>query len=142
MMWLFTFQGAASITTFEIMPRPPPERARDNPWPTWPAIFRVDYGHAEVQLKFGKDPRVFNIMSKVSSYWHFPFRATFDTVSRRKLRSHVLSDSYRNQRTRRDCVSSIMVTEVNVFAKFWPRMHYYSMFEQAAGLLQLRLDKN
>jgi glutamate synthase (NADPH/NADH) len=57
-------QGATSITTFEIMPQPPTERARDNPWPTWPAVFRVDYGHAEVQLKFGKDPRVYNIMTK------------------------------------------------------------------------------
>lgn len=59
-------QGAKSITTFEILPRPPPERAEDNPWPQWPRIFRVDYGHEEVQLRFGRDPRIFNIMSKAS----------------------------------------------------------------------------
>jgi len=47
------------------MPRPPSERTTDNPWPTWPTVFRVDYGHAEVQLKFGRDPRIFNVMSKV-----------------------------------------------------------------------------
>ena len=47
------------------MPRPPPERTADNPWPTWPTVFRVDYGHAEVQLKFGRDPRIYNVMSKV-----------------------------------------------------------------------------
>lgn len=60
-------QGAASITTFEIMPQPPASRAPGNPWPTWPVILRVDYGHAEVQLKFDKDPRIYNIMSKVSN---------------------------------------------------------------------------
>jgi glutamate synthase (NADPH/NADH) len=59
-------QGAKSVTTFEILPAPPPERAKDNPWPTWPKILRVDYGHEEVKLRFNKDPRVFNIMSKVS----------------------------------------------------------------------------
>jgi len=47
------------------MPRPPAERTADNPWPTWPTVFRVDYGHAEVQLKFGRDPRIYNVMSKV-----------------------------------------------------------------------------
>ena len=47
------------------MPRPPSERSADNPWPTWPTVFRVDYGHAEVQLKFGRDPRIYNVMSKV-----------------------------------------------------------------------------
>uniref|UniRef100_A0A2C9JI59 glutamate synthase (NADH) n=1 Tax=Biomphalaria glabrata TaxID=6526 RepID=A0A2C9JI59_BIOGL len=55
--------GAKSITTFEILPQPPATRAENNPWPTWPRIFRVDYGHEEVQLKWGRDPRVFNIKS-------------------------------------------------------------------------------
>lgn len=57
-------QGAKSITTFEILPKPPADRAEDNPWPQWPRIFRVDYGHEEVMLKFGRDPRIFSIMSK------------------------------------------------------------------------------
>jgi len=56
--------GANNITTFEILPPPPPQRAVNNPWPTWPKVFKVDYGHEEVKLRFGKDPRVFNIMSK------------------------------------------------------------------------------
>ena len=60
------WQGAKSITTFEILPEPPASRAESNPWPTWPKILRVDYGHEEVKLRFGRDPRVFNIMSKVS----------------------------------------------------------------------------
>lgn len=50
-------QGAKSITTFEILPEPPQKRAHDNPWPQWPKVFRVDYGHEEVRVKFGKDPR-------------------------------------------------------------------------------------
>ncbi|GFN84676.1 glutamate synthase [NADH], amyloplastic [Plakobranchus ocellatus] len=55
--------GAKSITTFEILPQPPATRADSNPWPTWPRIFRVDYGHEEVKLKWGRDPRVFNVKS-------------------------------------------------------------------------------
>lgn len=50
-------QGAKSIVTFEILPEPPKSRAGDNPWPQWPKVFRVDYGHEEVRVKFGKDPR-------------------------------------------------------------------------------------
>ncbi len=64
----FRLQGAKSITTFEILPAPPPTRDDSNPWPTWPKILRVDYGHEEVKLRFGKDPRVFNIMSKVRAH--------------------------------------------------------------------------
>lgn len=55
--------GAKSITTFEILPEPPATRADSNPWPTWPRIFRVDYGHEEVKLKWGRDPRIFNVKS-------------------------------------------------------------------------------
>jgi len=39
-----------SISNFEVMPRPPNERAPHNPWPQWPKIYGVDYGHAEVQV--------------------------------------------------------------------------------------------
>jgi glutamate synthase (NADPH/NADH) small chain len=53
-----------SITNFELMPEPPMERAPDNPWPQWPRVFGMDYGHAEVQAVFGKDPRVFSVMTK------------------------------------------------------------------------------
>ncbi|XP_076062641.1 uncharacterized protein LOC143037891 [Oratosquilla oratoria] len=57
-------QGAKSITTFEILPQPPPSRGQDNPWPTYPRVFKVDYGHEEVRVKFGKDPRQYNTMTK------------------------------------------------------------------------------
>ena len=56
--------GCRSLVNFELLPEPPQKRAPDNPWPEWPKIFRVDYGHAEVAAKFGADPRVFSILSK------------------------------------------------------------------------------
>jgi glutamate synthase (NADPH) small chain len=40
-------QGAASVHQFEVLPRPPDTRAADNPWPTWPNIFRVSSAHEE-----------------------------------------------------------------------------------------------
>ncbi|KAK3683562.1 putative glutamate synthase [Podospora appendiculata] len=56
--------GAKSVINFELLPQPPPERARDNPWPQWPRIYRVDYGHTEVRQHMGKDPREYSIMSE------------------------------------------------------------------------------
>ncbi len=56
--------GCASLVNFELLPRPPDERATDNPWPEWPVIFRVDYGHQEVAAKFGNDPREYRVLSK------------------------------------------------------------------------------
>ena len=56
--------GAKSVINFELLPQPPPERARDNPWPQWPRIYRVDYGHSEVKTHMGRDPREFCIMSQ------------------------------------------------------------------------------
>lgn len=56
--------GAKSVTNFELLPQPPPERASDNPWPQWPRIYRVDYGHSEVKTHMGKDPREYCVMSK------------------------------------------------------------------------------
>ena len=40
-------QGAASVTQLEIMPIPPAERPASNPWPTYPAVFRVSSAHEE-----------------------------------------------------------------------------------------------
>jgi NAD(P)H-dependent glutamate synthase small subunit len=56
--------GCTSLVNFEIMPKPPIERADDNPWPLWPKIYRVDYGHEEAAKKFGEDPRVYSISGK------------------------------------------------------------------------------
>ena len=56
--------GAKSVVNFELLPQPPPKRGRDNPWPQWPRIYRVDYGHTEVAEHTGKDPREYCIMSE------------------------------------------------------------------------------
>jgi NAD(P)H-dependent glutamate synthase small subunit len=53
--------GCQNLVNFEIVPRPPDERSENNPWPQWPRIFRVDYGHAEAAAAFGDDPREFCI---------------------------------------------------------------------------------
>ena len=55
--------GCRSLVNFELFPKPPAERAADNPWPTWPRIFRSDYGHQEAAAKFNDDPRVYAISS-------------------------------------------------------------------------------
>ena len=40
-------QGARSVVQFELLPKPPTERAADNPWPNWPNIFRTSSAHEE-----------------------------------------------------------------------------------------------
>ena len=40
-------QGAASVTQLEIMPRPTEERPANQPWPTYPMIYRVSSAHEE-----------------------------------------------------------------------------------------------
>lgn len=59
-----TRHGAKSVTNFELLPTPPLARPKDNPWPQWPRVFRVDYGHTEVAAHYGKDPREYSILSK------------------------------------------------------------------------------
>jgi glutamate synthase (NADPH/NADH) small chain len=51
--------GAKSIVQIEILPKPPMERAADNPWPEWPKVYKMDYGQEEAAAKFGSDPRVY-----------------------------------------------------------------------------------
>ncbi len=40
-------QGCLSVRQFEIVPRPPDERAAFNPWPQWSNIYRVSSAHEE-----------------------------------------------------------------------------------------------
>ncbi|MBA0861832.1 hypothetical protein Goshw_001497 [Gossypium schwendimanii] len=56
--------GSSSIVNLELLPQPPQTRAPGNPWPQWPRIFRVDYGHQEAATKFGKDPRSYEVLTK------------------------------------------------------------------------------
>jgi len=52
-------QGCRSLTQIEILPRPPMDRAADNPWPEWPKVYKMDYGQEEAAARFGADPRVY-----------------------------------------------------------------------------------
>jgi glutamate synthase (NADPH/NADH) small chain len=56
--------GCRSLVNLELLEQPPEERARDNPWPTWPKIFRTDYGHEEAIARFGADPRSYSLLSR------------------------------------------------------------------------------
>jgi len=56
--------GARSLVQFEILPRPPDQRAADNPWPQWPKVHRTDYGQEEAKAIWGQDPRVFCVSTK------------------------------------------------------------------------------
>ena len=51
--------GAKSVTQLEMMPKPPVERAANNPWPQWPRVLKTDYGQEEAIAVFGHDPRVY-----------------------------------------------------------------------------------
>jgi len=56
--------GAKSLVNFELMSKPPVDRSENNPWPQWPTIFRVDYGHEEATSVFGQDPRHYQLLTK------------------------------------------------------------------------------
>ncbi len=51
--------GCRNLVQVEILPQPPQSRAKDNPWPEWPKVYRMDYGQEEAAAKFGADPRVY-----------------------------------------------------------------------------------
>jgi glutamate synthase (NADPH/NADH) small chain len=51
--------GCHSLAQLEILPKPPQDRASDNPWPQWPKVYRLDYGQEEALTVFGSDPRIY-----------------------------------------------------------------------------------
>jgi glutamate synthase (NADPH/NADH) small chain len=56
--------GARHVVQVEILPKPPPSRAADNPWPQWPRILRTDYGQQEAAVLQGTDPRIFSTLTR------------------------------------------------------------------------------
>ena len=56
--------GCRSLVQLEILAQQPDARALQNPWPQWPRIHRVDYGHEEAIAMAGKDPREFCVMTQ------------------------------------------------------------------------------
>ncbi len=57
-------QSATSVVQLEILPRPPDQRAPDNPWPEWPKVYKLDYGQEEAKALWGDDPRQYAVMTK------------------------------------------------------------------------------
>jgi len=57
-------QGCKSLVQVEILPKPPLDRASDNPWPEWPKVYKLDYGQEEAAAKYGADPRVYQTTVK------------------------------------------------------------------------------
>jgi glutamate synthase (NADPH/NADH) small chain len=51
--------GCRSLVQIEILPKPPMDRAAENPWPEWPKVYKMDYGQEEAAARFGADPRVY-----------------------------------------------------------------------------------
>ncbi len=51
-------QGCKNLVNIELMPKPPLERAKVNPWPEWPMVYRTSSSHEE-----GGD-REFSILTK------------------------------------------------------------------------------
>jgi len=56
--------GCKSLVQLEILPKPPKDRAKDNPWPEWPKVYKMDYGQEEAAAVFGSDPRVYLTTAK------------------------------------------------------------------------------
>ena len=56
--------GCKEVVNFELLDKPPKERAANNPWPQWPRIYRLDYSHAENKAKNGNDPRAYHVLAK------------------------------------------------------------------------------
>ncbi len=53
-----------SLIQLEILPKPPDDRAPDNPWPEWPKVYKLDYGQEEAAAIFGADPRQYLVTAK------------------------------------------------------------------------------
>jgi glutamate synthase (NADPH) small chain len=56
--------GCRSLVQLEIMPQPSMERTKDNPWPQWPKVYKMDYGQEEAAAAYGADPRVYLVTTK------------------------------------------------------------------------------
>jgi glutamate synthase (NADPH/NADH) small chain len=55
--------GCKSLMQLEIVPRPPLQRAPDNPWPQWPKVYKLDYGQEEGKSLWGEDPRRYAVQT-------------------------------------------------------------------------------
>ena len=56
--------GCTGLENFEVLPQPSEGRTEEFPWPTYPRLYKADYGHNEALARFGKDPRTYSISTK------------------------------------------------------------------------------
>ena len=56
--------GCTSLVNFELLPKPAAERTGEYPWPTYPRLYKADYGHEEVRALHGTDPREYSILTR------------------------------------------------------------------------------
>lgn len=56
--------GCISVTQLEMMPQLPSTRTKEEPWPQWPHINKIDYGQEESMEIFHQDPRLYKTTVK------------------------------------------------------------------------------
>ena len=56
--------GCISVTQLEMMPQLPSTRTKEEPWPQWPHINKIDYGQEESIERFHQDPRLYKTTVK------------------------------------------------------------------------------
>ena len=57
-------RGCISVTQLEMMPQLPSTRTKEEPWPQWPHINKIDYGQEESMEIFHHDPRLYKTTVK------------------------------------------------------------------------------
>ena len=56
--------GCISVTQLEMMPQLPSTRTKEEPWPQWPHVNKIDYGQEESMVIFHHDPRLYKTTVK------------------------------------------------------------------------------
>lgn len=56
--------GCISVTQLEMMPQLPSTRTKEEPWPQWPHVNKIDYGQEESMEIFHHDPRLYKTAVK------------------------------------------------------------------------------
>ncbi len=83
-------QSAKSVTSLEIMPRPPERRSEATPWPVWPLMLRTSSSHQEggerqwsimTQSFTGAEGRVSSVECARVETWHGAPQPTGETLS-------------------------------------------------------------
>ena len=83
-------QKAAKVTQLEIMPEPPLERSENQPWPTYPTIFKISSAHEEggeriysvnTQKFIGSDGRVTGVELSEVEFKNGTFQSVAGTTT-------------------------------------------------------------